>query len=222
MLSQDFRGQRNRLLRPDHPIGPNLQGELIVINALAHTGGFHIIIHFINRSVDRINRKLADHTRRHVLLIPFCGDIPAAFVQGQFHIQLRAFAQRCNVHLRVQDLNLAVALDRVGRHLTRALRTDFHCFGAVAMEFRGQTFDVQNNLGDILLDARDGRKLVQHAVDLNRRDRNARQGGKQYPAQAVAQRGTKAAFQRFHYKFTVGSVIAQDFCFNFWLLNLDH
>ena len=111
------------------------------------------------------------------------------------------------MHLRIQDLNLAVALDRVSRNLARTLGADLHRFGAVAVQLGGQTLDIEHDLGDILFHTGNGGKLMHNAVDLDGLNGNARQAGKQHTAQAIAQSGAETPFQRLYHEAAVSSVV---------------
>src|SRR3546814_13549949 len=51
-------------------------------------------------------------------------------------------------------------------------------------------------LGDVFLDALDGRELVEDAVHLDARDRGARDGAEQGATQGVAERVAEAGLQR--------------------------
>ena len=51
-----------------------------------------------------------------------------------------------------------------------------------------EALEVQQDLGDVLLDAFDGGVLVEHAVDVHLRDRAAGHGREKDPTQRVAQR----------------------------------
>ena len=224
MLGQDLRGQGDSLLSADDTVRPHLEGELVKVQALPHAGGLHVIVHLVNRGVDGIYRKLADHgvVIVHVLLVALGGHVTAALVERQLHVQLRAFAQSRDVHLGVEDFDLAVTLDGIRSHKAGALRADLHRLGAVAVQLRRQSLDVEDNLGHVLLHTGNGRKLVQNAVDLDACNGNARQRGEQHTAQAVAKRVAESALKGFHHKLAIRSIAGKFFCLNLRLLYLDH
>ena len=63
---------------------------------------------------------------------------------------------------------------------------------------------------------------MQDAVDLDARDGNARQRGKQHTAQAVAKRIAETALKGFDHKLAIRSIAGKFFCLNLRLLYLDH
>ena len=69
-------------------------------------------------------------------------------------------------------------------------------FGPSPWYLDGDVLDVEDDVGHVLAHAGDRRELVQHAVDVNRRDRRALQGRQQNAAQRVAERHAEAALQR--------------------------
>ena len=78
----------------------------------------------------------------------------------------------------------------------RALDLQMHALAALAMQAERERLEVEDDVGDILAHAGDRRELVQHAVDLNRRDRGALQRRQQHATQRVAQRDAEAALER--------------------------
>ena len=140
-------------------------------------------------------------------------------LERHLHVELAVAVQRCDVQLRVDDLNIGVRQDVVRRHFAFARRIDDDLFRTVAMQFAAELLEVQNDLRDVLFHAFDGRELVQHAVDLDGRDRNARQAGQQDAAHRVAKRRAKAALQRLHHELAV--LVSQFHTFEFGLFDLD-
>ena len=68
--------------------------------------------------------------------------------------------------------------------------------GAFAFHLQRDLLDVEDDVGDVLADARERRELVQHALDLDRGDGGALQRGQQHAAQRVAERHAEAALER--------------------------
>ena len=73
---------------------------------------------------------------------------------------------------------------------------EVHALGRVAVQAQRQRLEVEDDVGDVLAHAGDGRELVQHAVDLRGGDRGALQRGQQHAAQRVAERHAEAALER--------------------------
>ena len=83
-----------------------------------------------------------------------------------------------------------------GGDLAGALLAQVHDDRLVALGADDEFLEVQDDVGDVFLDALDGRELVQHAVDADAGDRRARDGRQQGAAQRVAERVAEAGLER--------------------------
>ena len=193
MFGKDLSRQRYSLLRVDNAVCPNAQGELVIVSDLTDTGVVHRVVHLEDRGVDRVDGEHADDLVARDQLVLLGGDIASALIQRDLHVQNRAVGKGRDVQLGVEDLNLAVALDALGSDLAGTLRRDLNDLGTVRMEFSYQALHVQNDLGDVFLDAGDGRELVKNSVYLDRCDGYALKGREQYAAKRVAQRVAEAS-----------------------------
>ena len=72
------------------------------------------------------------------------------------------------------------------------------------MKFEAHFLQVEDDVGDIFLDARDGGELVQHALDAHGGNRIAGERGEQDPAQCVTDSYPVAALERFGDEAPVG------------------
>src|SRR3712207_9140628 len=70
---------------------------------------------------------------------------------------------------------------------TRALLAQVHGHRLVGVGADHQALEVQDDLGDVLLDARHGGELVQGALDPDAGDSSAGDGGQQRAPQGVAE-----------------------------------
>ena len=136
------------------------------------------------------------------------------------HHEPAALAQGGNAPFRIQDLDLVALLDAVGSDLTGADCLDAHRFGPVGVQLCSNTLQVQDNFGNVFLDALNGGELVDYAVDLD--TGHAGQRRQKNSAQAVAQRDAETALQRFCYEFTVAAVGREARRFDFGTFNLHH
>ncbi len=75
------------------------------------------------------------------------------------------------------------------------LKPDLHV-RRLAVQAADHVLDVEDDVGDVFADARQGRELVRDALDLHRGDGGALQRGEQHAAQRVAERVTEAAVER--------------------------
>ena len=82
----------------------------------------------------------------------------------------------------------------------------------LAVEAADEPLEVEDDVGDVFLDALDGGELVGHAFDLHRADGGALERGEQDPAQRVAERVPEAAVEGFDLEArpVVGELLARD------------
>jgi hypothetical protein len=73
-----------------------------------------------------------------------------------------------------------------GGHGAGALLAQVHDHRLVDLGAHDEPLDVEDDLGDVLLDARHGGELVQHAVDPDARDRGSGDRGQQGATEGVA------------------------------------
>ena len=85
--------------------------------------------------------------------------------------------------------------------------------GRVGVHLERDLLQVEDDVGRILDHARDRRELVQHAVDLHRRDRRPFDRGEQHAAQRVTDRRAEAALERLRVEAPepVGEGLALEF-----------
>src|SRR5258708_1206645 len=120
-----------------------------------------------------------------------------AGVDFQRHPQFTGFGQIRDHEIRIQNLDIVVAGNIAGRHRARTLLVQAPLGDVAGVHADGHRLEVQQNVDDVLLDTLDGGVLVEHAFDFDFSNGGARQRGQQHAAQGIAQRVTKAAFERF-------------------------
>ena len=86
-------------------------------------------------------------------------------------------------------------LDLAGAHLAGAGRAQPHPLRPVAVHPQADAFDVEHDIGNVFEHARQRGKLVQDALDLDRRYGGALQRGQQHATQRVSERQPEAAFE---------------------------
>ncbi len=109
---------------------------------------------------------------------------------------MRAVVERADDLLRVQHLDVVAGLDLTGKHLAGPGCAQPHPLRPVAVHPQADALDVEHDVGNVLEHARQRGKLVQHALDLDRRDGGALQRGQQDAAQRVSERQPESAFER--------------------------
>src|SRR5207249_674159 len=90
----------------------------------------------------------------------------------------------------------------VGRldHARALLGEAYLDLGRVAVQPADQVLEVEQDVGHVLADARQGRELVRDALDLDRGDGGALERREQHAAQRVPERVTEAAVQRLDHE----------------------
>src|SRR5512133_789430 len=181
-LAQGAAGRGERVLRGQRAVGLDVQDQPVVVGHLARAGGLDGVADPAHGREDRVDRDAADLVGGR--LVALGRPVAAALLDPQLHLQLGLGVQGGQVQLGVDDVDVGRG-DDVGRgHVTGAGRA------------QAQLLDVEDDVGDVLLHALDGRELVQDAVDLDGRDRGARDGRQQGAAQRVAKGVAEAGLQR--------------------------
>ena len=94
----------------------------------------------------------------------------------------------------IDDLDVVIDLDVPGRDHALALLAQGQSGFVQVMHADGDVLEVQQDFDDVLLQAFQGRVLVQHAVDFDFGDGRTRNRRQQNAAQRVAQGVTETAF----------------------------
>ena len=85
-------------------------------------------------------------------------------------------------------------------HLAGLVDAQVQRLGRVDVHLQRNLLQVQDDVGRVLDHARDRRELVEHAVNLDRRDRRALNRGQQHAPQRVADRRAETALERLRVK----------------------
>jgi hypothetical protein len=97
----------------------------------------------------------------------------------------------------VEDLDIVVDLDVGSGDHARALLGQGQGGAVAGVHADGHVLEVQQDFEHVLLQAFDRGVLMQHAVDLDFRDGEARDGRQQHATQGIAQRMPVTPLQRF-------------------------
>ena len=100
----------------------------------------------------------------------------------------------------VQYLHARGGLDVSRRHLRRALGPQISGHGLVHFGPNHQPLQVQDDVRDVLGNLWDGGELVQHALDLDRRDGGAGDGRQERPAQRVSECVAESRLERLDHE----------------------
>ena len=121
--------------------------------------------------------------------------------------------ERGDVVIRVEDLELGRDVDVGGHDLAGLVLVETHLhLVELAVQPAHELLEVQDDVGDVFLDALDGRELVRDTLDLDRADGRALERRQQDPAQRVAERMPEAAVERFDLEArpVAGELLARD------------
>ena len=163
MIAQDLGAEAQRIARRDGLVGPDLNGQLVEVRLVAHTGVLDSVVDLQDRRVDAVHRDGPDDLLRTLVLVR--RDIASAVVERDLHGERAVRTEAGDVQFGVEDLNLGVCLDVTGGDFTLACRFDIDGLRAVAMQACNDALHIQHDLRDVFLDAGDRRKLVLHAGD---------------------------------------------------------
>src|SRR4051794_23150846 len=174
-------------------LGLDVDDELVEVGALLDTGGLDLVGHLQHGAVDRVDRHPADLVvgtlvlhRRHVA---------TATLDDQLHLQLALVGQGGDLQVGVVHLDAGRRLDVTGGDDTGAGLAQVHRDGLVVLGGDDKTLQVEDDLGDVFLDALDGRELVQDGVDLDAGDGRTGDGRQEGTTQRVAERVAETRLQ---------------------------
>ena len=180
--------------RRDRGLGLDVDDEPVEVGALLDAGRLDGVGDLEDRRVDRVDRDAADLLAG--LLVLHGGDVAAATLDDQLDLEPALLVDRRDVQLGVVHVDAGRRRD-VGRgDLARALLAQVHDDRLVALGADDQFLEVQDDVGDVFLDALDGGELVQHAVDADAGDGRPGDRGQQGAAQRVAERVAEAGLER--------------------------
>jgi hypothetical protein len=125
------------------------------------------------------------------------GQVAPAAADRERHLELALVGEMRELELRVQDLEIGGRLDVGGRDGACTLLRKMHLdLGRVAVEAADELLEVEDDVGDVLADARQRRELVGDALDLDGRDGRALERREQHPPERVAEGVAEAAVER--------------------------
>src|SRR5581483_9698831 len=193
VVLQQLCGESDGVSRGDRAVGPDFQGQLVVIGDLAQARGFDGVVALAHRRVHGVNGNEADAQVLVKVLVG--GDIAAAALKAHLHVELAAFADGGDVHVLIEHFDVGIGLNHAAGDYTWLLGTQINGLGALAAELERHLLQVEDEIGRVFNHSGDGLKLVQHAFDFDRGDGRALDRGEQHAPQRIADGGAEAAFE---------------------------
>src|SRR3954469_19458548 len=193
-LDQRLAGRRDGVTRLDRRLGLDVDDELVEVGALLDTGRLDLVRDLEHRAVDRVDRDAADLVVGALVL--HGRDVAAATLDDELELDLALVGQGRDLQVGVVDLDTRRRRDVGGRDVTGTGLAQVHGDGLVVLRGDDQTLEVQDDLGDVLLDALDRRELVEDTVDLDAGDGGAGDRGQERTPKAVPERVAEAGLQR--------------------------
>ena len=193
VLAEDLGSLDERHLGRHRPVGPDLEGQLVVVGLLTDPGLLDLVLDPGDRAEDGVEGNDSDLLGGLALLAG--RHVAAAVLDDHLQLERHVVGEGREHEILVDDLDRLVGLHvGTGDGPLGALLDADHA-GGVAVILDDQALDGQDDVGDVLLDALDGRELVERAGDLDLRDGAALQAGEQNPPQAVADGGAEAPLE---------------------------
>ena len=193
-LHQGGAGRGQRVPRGDRRLGLDIEHQPVEVGALLDTGGLDAVGDLEHRRVDRVDRDAADLGADD--LVRRGRDVAAAALDDQLDLELALLGQGGQLEIGVVHGDAGGRRDVGGGDVTGALLAQVHGDRLVVLGGNHQLLEVQDQLGDVLLDAGDGGELVQHAVDADAGDAGAGDGRQQGAAQRVAEGVAESGLER--------------------------
>ena len=190
---QRVAGRRQRLTRRDRAVGLDLDRELVVVRGLLHAGGLDVERDAPHGREDRVDR---NHTDRRGPLVALGREVAAALLDGQVDGEAALGVDRRDVQVGVEDLDVGGGLDVAGEDVARAALVEAQRHGLLRGAAEDDVLDVQDEVGDVLLDTRDGVELVEGLVEPDLGDGGTRDRRQQRPAEAVAEGVAETGLER--------------------------
>ena len=195
LVLQNARGIGHGIFGGYRAVGFDGQVQLVVVQFLADARGIDLVGNLTHRRIQRIDRDQPD--RRVDRTVRHGRDIALAGVGGQFHVERRAFVEVADHQVLVQNFDIACHRDVAGAHFARPGGRKLQTLGAFALHLERDLLNVEHDVGDVFTHAGKRREFVEHVFDADRSNRSALKRGQQHPAQRIAERQAKAAFERF-------------------------
>ncbi len=194
--------RRERLFRADRAVGLDLDRQLVVVRDLADPGRLDPVVDLADRGEDRVDRDDPDRQRLGAL----GRQVADAALDGQVDLDRHVVGVEGHQDLLgVDDLDVGRLGDVGGRDGPRPAldQPELDRMGGEALE--PELLDVQDDLGDVLLDPGDRGELLVDVTNLDRGDRGAFERRQQDAPEGVAEGDAVARRERPRLVLGVGA-----------------
>ena len=165
LVLQDARSIGDGIFRRDRTVGFDGEVQLVKVQFLTNAGIVDLVGNLTDRRIERVDRDQAD--RRIGRTVGNSRYIALADIDGQFHVQRRAFVEVADHQIRVHDFDVAGYGNIASLDFSRAGCGQLQTLGIFAFHFQCDLLDVQNNVCHIFANAWQRRKFVQGIFDLD-------------------------------------------------------
>src|SRR5580658_1232243 len=122
--------------------------------------------------------------------------IAAARFQAHLDIELASFTDRRDVQIAIEHFHIRVGLYGAGENFAEFVGGQPHRLHTFADHFERDLLQVEDDVGGVFDDARNGAEFVIHAFDADRGDGRAFDARKEHAAKRVAYGGAETALER--------------------------
>src|SRR5580765_6820513 len=199
LADEDLRRLRDRLLGIDRAVGRDVEAQLVVVRPLPDARRFDVVRDAAYRREDRVDR---DHTDRRLRAArEIRRRVAPAAADRERHLEAPAVCEVREHEVRIEDLEVGRRLDVARGDLAGAARRHANLdLRRLAVEHADHALEVEDDVRDVLANARDRRELVRDALDLHRGDCGALERREQHAAQRVSEGVTEAAVERLDHE----------------------
>lgn len=187
LLFEDLGGEGEGVFGGDGAVGPDLNGELVVVSVLSNASVSDSVVDLRDGRKDSVDRDGAD---RHLRAISDRVSAEVAFTlfNAELHLEGAAIANRGDVEVRIQDLSLGVDGEIRGTESTGPLflNKEGHGLRGGAEVAEADLFEVEDDLGDVFFYVGDVGKFVKGTLDPNSSNRAALEGAEQDTTEGAA------------------------------------
>ena len=186
-LDEDLGRLAKRRRRFDRAVGLDVENELVEVGPLPDARRVDRVGRAADRREDRVDRDDADRLVLGLVLLG--GRVAAPAPEREVHLELGALLERRDRSVGVEDLDPGRKVDVLRLHLAGPGRHERSLdLVGVRVHPDHDVLEVEDDVGDVLLDPRDGRELVSDALDAHALDCRAAERREENAAQAVAER----------------------------------